>query len=287
MSHPAPHSTILLPYISSNLAQYSRTWMGLLLTSGIAPLLLPAPAEPSTRLHNMPITAIPFTLLEWDYIQNNHPGPQRKCTNNPTTKMSLCPVPISSPKHQLLEILDNQQAGSNSVSLISTQHGIGQTDLQTPTHSPTKHPSRTKLPAIIGEQKQLPRHTNQISVNESTKNSRNKIWSLHPPTQLTLFDTAVFEPSTPLKEADFWGHYPDPIDDQSTFRVFFNNPSGLKLSTDPTSTHYSFSLLEQLNTGAICLAETNVNWGKPGGRNILQNALKKVWRHSATMTSHL
>ncbi|MFN9979107.1 MAG: hypothetical protein ACK53Y_04300, partial [bacterium] len=83
-----------------------------------------------------------------------------------------------------------------------------------------------------------------------------------------------------MEAPNFWGHQPEPIDLTSIFRLFFNNPNGLKLTRDPTSVQYSFSLLSNLGVGAVGLAETNLNWEHPSNKAKLRNSIKKEWHHS-------
>jgi len=137
------------------------------------------------------------------------------------------------------------------------------------------------LPKIIGAQTTLPKR----AAHNKTKQPQRKL--LQPPSQLTLFDTRIFTPITEPTAPDFWGHHPDQIDINSTFRIFFNNPSGLKLTSDQLSVQYSLSMLNTLGTGAVCLAETNLNWKHPRVHNQLKESLKKTWRHSASVTSHI
>ncbi len=46
-------------------------------------------------------------------------------------------------------------------------------------------------------------------------------------------------------------------------------------------------MLNTLGAGAVCLAETNLNWKHPRVHNQLKESLKKTWRHSASVTSHI
>ena len=262
MSHPAPHQNMLHPYMTSNLAQYSRIWMGLLLTSGVASLLPPEPVNTSPSLHATVIQATPFNLLPWEAAGSiaSGPHPSSKSTldlkPNPSPSIVVTTVPPQASQHsQLAPLLDIKQS---------------------------------TLPIIIGEQKPLLEPPSSVPPNHTTLPipHRKKGKQLQPPNQLSLFDTKICQPNTPLEAPEFWGHNPDAIDEQSTFRVFFNNPSGLKISTDPTSVHYSLSLLAHLGVGAICLAETNINWGKSTAMKLVKDTFKKVWRHSTVMTSY-
>jgi hypothetical protein len=70
-SHPNPHNDILLPYLHSNLAQYSRAWMGLLLLTGKV-FLLPT-TDTMTNPINLytPVNSIPRSLVPWSHPQLN------------------------------------------------------------------------------------------------------------------------------------------------------------------------------------------------------------------------
>lgn len=85
---------------------------------------------------------------------------------------------------------------------------------------------------------------------------------------------------------DTWGHFPDPIDHRETFRIFFNNPNGLKLTSDPISVQYSCSLLHSLGAGGVCIAESNVNWSNIKINCTFRTILRKIWKHSTLVTSH-
>lgn len=50
---------------------------------------------------------------------------------------------------------------------------------------------------------------------------------------------------------------------------------------------YSFSQLSNLGVGAICLAETNLNWKHPRVLKHLKDTTKKIWQHSSSITSHI
>jgi hypothetical protein len=75
-----------------------------------------------------------------------------------------------------------------------------------------------------------------------------------------LQDIPGFTQKTETISLTSWGHEPELIDENATFRVIFNNPNGIKLSSDPLSVQYSLSLLSTMGMGALRLAETIVNW---------------------------
>ncbi|MFN9983510.1 MAG: hypothetical protein ACK53Y_26525, partial [bacterium] len=72
----------------------------------------------------------------------------------------------------------------------------------------------------------------------------------------------------------------------TTFRIFFNNVNGLKITSDPLSVQYSFSLLEALGVGGTCIAESNVNWSNLKISNTFRTTIRKIWQHTNYVTSH-
>jgi len=168
MSHPAPHPAVLHPYISPNLAQYCRTWMSLLLTSGMAPLLLYTSVDLSTDLHSNRILATPFTMLQWDYITNDHLNHSTKGKISP----NLSRTPIKSPKNQFLWNLEQQQNAATKtaanepsappisntlkrqMSKIPISNSTSCLNHTLSSSNPNK-PKSTRLPIIVGEQKHV------------------------------------------------------------------------------------------------------------------------------------
>ena len=255
VTHPAPHHNMLQPYMSTNLAQHSRHWMSFTLLTGIIMLL---PPSPTNDMDQPPpaIVSSPHTLIQWDIDSASRDLPQQ--SNHRSTQHSSSPS------------LGNDKSPSTRSKNIKTNDQ---------SHRP--YSLHSTLPKIIGAQTTLPKR----AAHNKTKQPQRKL--LQPPSQLTLFDTRIFTPITEPTAPDFWGHHPDQIDINSTFRIFFNNPSGLKLTSDQLSVQYSLSMLNTLGTGAVCLAETNLNWKHPRVHNQLKESLKKTWRHSASVTSHI
>jgi len=110
-------------------------------------------------------------------------------------------------------------------------------------------PKSKCLPRIQGAQQQLCK----LHKPKTSKTVR-------PPNQLMLQDIPGFTQKTETISLTSWGHEPELIDENATFRVIFNNPNGIKLSSDPLSVQYSLSLLSTMGMGALRLAETIVNW---------------------------
>jgi hypothetical protein len=124
---------------------------------------------------------------------------------------------------------------------------------------------------------------------------------LQPPTQLKQISSApsrgiqltipdVFHQPAPVSSDqsydEVWGHYPVEIDANHTLRIAFANPRGLKLSTDTLETEYSLGRCQALGVGAICAAESNLNWGNPRVQKKFHGMVQKIWKHAKASTSH-
>jgi hypothetical protein len=106
ISHPAPHPTILHPYMSSNLAQHSRHWMCIVLIMGSVPLL--EQKEVTQANHPPAMQSIPATLISWPSSiserQNN-----TKSTQPLSAEQQKGRIDIISPKHQLINRIQAEQ----------------------------------------------------------------------------------------------------------------------------------------------------------------------------------
>ncbi len=80
--------------------------------------------------------------------------------------------------------------------------------------------------------------------------------------QRTLFDFKFFKPHAKIspEDSDVFGHVPQKIDSARTFRIILQNPNGIKPSVTEPDFMFSLHLCHEIGVGAICLAETNVNW---------------------------
>jgi hypothetical protein len=61
---------------------------------------------------------------------------------------------------------------------------------------------------------------------------------------------------------DSWGHSLEPIDPNSTFWVFLQNPNGLAIHTNNYLLTQDLQTCYQYGAGMLCLPETNTNWNK-------------------------
>jgi hypothetical protein len=64
------------------------------------------------------------------------------------------------------------------------------------------------------------------------------------------------------------------------------NPRGLKLFSNNTEVHYSLAICQELGVSALCMPETNINWGHKLAHTILHNAARKTWEHYSYSVSH-
>jgi len=96
-----------------------------------------------------------------------------------------------------------------------------------------------------------------------------------------LSPSSTFPPS-----GDIWGHCPGPIKNNDTFRIMLQNPRGLKLFSNNVEVHYSLAICQELGVSALCMPETNINWGHKLAHTILHNAARKTWEHYSYSVSH-
>jgi hypothetical protein len=105
MSHPNPHINVLQPYMHPNLAMTARTWLGVCIITGTAPIQTPVP-----ELHNMNTLLTDksylFHLLDWQRFYHN-----RVSRQNPAYPLSLCTAYTTKPIKRMTP-MDNR-SGEN------------------------------------------------------------------------------------------------------------------------------------------------------------------------------
>jgi hypothetical protein len=69
------------------------------------------------------------------------------------------------------------------------------------------------------------------------------------------------------------------------FRVFLQNPNGLRLSGANYVVQHDLRHSQEYGVAALCLPETNVNWNLPHQREMFSGLLQKTWRNSAFSAS--
>jgi hypothetical protein len=105
-------------------------------------------------------------------------------------------------------------------------------------------------------------------------------------TQRTLFDFHYFKPYAEVSDSDpnTWGHTPESIDTSSTFRILLQNPNGIKPSVTEPEFLFGLHLCHEIGIGAICLAETNLNWNNSQHHVSLHRCLFRNWKATKFQT---
>jgi hypothetical protein len=108
-----------------------------------------------------------------------------------------------------------------------------------------------------------------------------------PTLQRTLYDFQFFKPHASVSESDpdTWGHTPESIDSTSTFRLILQNLNGIRPSVTNTDFMFSLHLCKEIGAGAICLAETNLNWHHSQHHASFRRCLHKHWPASRYQSS--
>ncbi len=101
-------------------------------------------------------------------------------------------------------------------------------------------------------------------------------------TQKTLFDFSYFKPYASIspQDPDVFGHLPQEIDTSRTLRIVLQNPNGIRPSVTEPDFMFSLHLCHQIGVGAICLAETNLNWNHSQHSTALRHCLHRNWSSS-------
>ena len=276
LSHPNPHASILLPYMNPNLAQQARVWMAGILLGEHLPLLPPAPQERRERHKHLRMESLPSEIIPWSNSQANiisdqayyaQTIQQRDGTNRVETPIDhystigsvMTPEIVTLPKRNFHQLC---KASPVEKPTQATQY------------KPKKNPTSSK--AIL---------PSTASKNRAHKLTKRK--ELQPPTQKTLFDTnhIIGNPGHYIKD-DIWGHCPDEIDQNSIFRLLLQNPRSLNLFTSNIEVQYSLAISQDLGISALCMPETNINWGHKQAHSTFHSTLKKTWQHCSYSVSY-
>ncbi len=126
VSHPAQHPAILHPYISTNLAQYSRHWMCIVLLTGSIPLL-PHSAVTQTNKQSY-VHSVSATLINWHNNQTDQQDIDRHQLPSSLTQKNQ-DIEIVSPIHQLITTIQAAQQSPHTSSInqgnkLSNQRSI-------------------------------------------------------------------------------------------------------------------------------------------------------------------
>jgi hypothetical protein len=86
-------------------------------------------------------------------------------------------------------------------------------------------------------------------------------------------------------DPDVFGHVPQDIETSKTFRIVLQNPNGIKPSVTEPDFMFSLHLSHEIGIGALCLAETNLNWHHYQHTAALRRCLHRNWSASKFQTS--
>jgi hypothetical protein len=242
----------------------------------------------------------------------------RSREHDQTYKSSLSPLaPIFIPKQH--ENYQHQSKPQNALLATCAKHRK-ETEIKVKAPISKKGPSKrtsfllpgqsllTKyLPLKIFEQSDIPslsiptQTSEETFVSVSTLNQEIKQPTLPsnkvPPTdqepirpistQKTLFDFSYFKPYAfaSADDPDVFGHVPQSIDTSKIFRILLQNPNGVRPSVTDPEFMFSLHLCNEVGVGAICLAETNLNWHYYQHTAALRRCLHRNWSSSKFQTS--
>jgi len=85
---------------------------------------------------------------------------------------------------------------------------------------------------------------------------------------------------------DSWGNSLEPIEVNTTFRVFLQSPNGFSLDRNNHLLMQDLQTCHQYGAGVLCFPETKVNWDEEGQIFTLQQLLKGIWKSSMLQPSH-
>jgi hypothetical protein len=306
--HPDPTHLSLLPLMHPNLAQIARTWVAKSLFtnqidhSAIQQLIAPHSLIPRS---NIQVPSQPFHLIPWQNFSTPNttsPIPQKPKSRNITEELKQQSLVRASSKLNPLakEFLPRKQL------MRSIRPSIQATKATDRTTKPSKRmqgvlPGQRLLSAFFQQtnpvQHEFHHTTLSLSIpsescSQETTTTSNKALSdkislqiSKKPTltgQKTLYDFAYFKPQSTSTESDpeVWGHIPESIDTTTTFRVLLQNPNGIKPSVTEPEFLFSLHVCQDIGVGAICLAETNLNWHHTHQKISLRRCLQRNWSSS-------
>jgi hypothetical protein len=110
-SHPDPAGNTLTPYINSNLAQYSRTWMGMLLIQGQVNLPSRSDLDLIPLCATGTILSVPKTLIDWRSKNSCHQSQDLQTTTDDKHNTINQPTPYSQQPQQQKVKMENIKRG--------------------------------------------------------------------------------------------------------------------------------------------------------------------------------
>jgi hypothetical protein len=162
---------------------------------------------------------------------------------------------------------------------------------------PLKNP-KPASPLSLSEPTPVSEHTSQSTILSSELKPKDERPKPEKPTvsdelpkpkctQKTLYDFSYFKPYATISadDPDVFGHVPQEIEISKAFRIVLQNPNGIKASVTEPDFMFSLHLSHEIGIGALCLAETNLNWHHYQHTAALRRCLHRNWSASKFQTS--
>ncbi len=319
--HPNPSPDILLPVMHHNLAQILRTWLGVQIvqdefdSATITSLLALDRHDPLLSTNQ---TSDPADLIAWPSSISTPPnassirGPFLNSNLNPLAPVFL-PRQVANPTISKRQQLVRSRLANSTRTYNETNKNITNKLMAVPNKmlKPTKRtqivlPGQTVLSKYFQKTSRLlkskvippstsvpfTQSTSRPQVSTQTQQSYKspipqQQTQTSVTTQRTLFDFHYFKPYAAVSDSDpdTWGHTPESIDTSSTFRILLQNPNGIKPSVTEPEFLFSLHLCHEIGIGAICLAETNLNWNNSQHHISLRRCLYRNWKATKFQTS--
>jgi hypothetical protein len=236
--------------------------------------------------------SVPADLIDW---QTNPAHTIPRIESLPY-RSSLNPIaPIFEPKSKALSTQPQPKPDLNKKAYKAPCKQVkitlpGQkllTSFMTPRHQVASHNQDLSLSLSVSlpQTSQIQTHQGTHALSTDKPQPSKTIKSVQE--QRTIFDFAYFKPqsSSTDSDPDVWGHLPESIDTTKTFRILLQNPNGIKPSVTEPEFVFSLHICHEIGVGAICIAETNINWHHSQHTYAFQRCLHKNWKSSKFQTS--
>jgi hypothetical protein len=305
MLHPDPNEDILMEYMSSNLAQITRTWVATILLTG-QPIIPPIHQQSLSISSNvMSASSNPSSLIPWTNPYTT------QFTNNSLFDSTLGNIASSEVSRTEEGNQYHNETKSTKNSHIKEELNIPAINRRKTTKAKFKQSTRSlpsqKQPKITQWYKPITGVSSQTGANKvNVENGpkfleRKQCQSGYTESSIASPITKKYSPQNyitdfrqypstqdyPTDESQqTWGHSLEIVDTSEVLRVVLQNPNGLKTTKNATELQLSLRACHSIGTGVICLPETNANWSNSSNHTVLKSTIKQLWRHSAIQTSH-
>jgi hypothetical protein len=266
--HPSLHENMLLPYMHSNLAQISCSWVAYVLYNAEDPTTLP-------RFGNEPAVEEVLT---------------KRCKSEPYT---LFTPNVSDAKELSWQNRDpsfsitRDKGHTSKRGKIHRKEAMAMPTRWTNNPCPRSNKIEITIPSPVTNKKKVYfdklYSKRRVSPKPLPIPQIRKTLAMQP----TLYDYAFFKPycSQSEQDPDVWGHVMESIDEKNTLRLVVQNPNGIKPQMLYSDLGFGLHVCESIGVGVISMSETNVNWNQSWQANATKGFFKKLWQHSTLQPS--